>query len=103
MTKICIFGAGAVGGYLAAALSNTDAKVSLIARGEHQKVIQDLKTKFSNERIWFLTLCIMGLHLICLHSTTYPRCTVSLDNYSNNYNLRVYQNKVFNPYLYLVT
>ena len=41
MTKICIFGAGAVGGYLAAALSNTDAKVSLIARGEHKKVIQE--------------------------------------------------------------
>ena len=35
MTHICIFGAGAIGGYLAAALDNAGAAVSLVARGPH--------------------------------------------------------------------
>ena len=35
MTRICIFGAGAIGGYLAAALDNAGAAVSLVARGPH--------------------------------------------------------------------
>ncbi|MBD1157844.1 2-dehydropantoate 2-reductase [Pelagibacterales bacterium SAG-MED17] len=60
MTKVCIFGAGAVGGYLAAALSNTDAKVSLIARGEHKKVILEkgltlIKDGASNSFKFFVT------------------------------------------------
>lgn len=33
--KICIFGAGAVGGYLGAKLSRAGAEVSLVARGDH--------------------------------------------------------------------
>ena len=33
MTSLCIFGAGAIGGYLGAKLAATDAEVSLIARG----------------------------------------------------------------------
>ncbi len=33
--KICIFGAGAIGGYLGAKLAKTDAEVSLVARGPH--------------------------------------------------------------------
>lgn len=39
--KICIFGAGAIGGYLGAKLAQTDAEVSLIARGPHLEAMQD--------------------------------------------------------------
>ena len=41
MTKICIFGAGAIGGYIAACLKKTDAEISLIARGPHKKAIEE--------------------------------------------------------------
>ena len=33
MTRICIFGAGAIGGYVGAALHEAGAEVSLVARG----------------------------------------------------------------------
>ena len=39
MTKICIFGAGSIGGFIATSLKKTNAQVSLIARGEHKKAI----------------------------------------------------------------
>ena len=39
MTRICIFGAGAIGGYLAAALDNAGAAVSVVARGPHLEAI----------------------------------------------------------------
>ncbi|MBU96203.1 MAG: 2-dehydropantoate 2-reductase [Rhodospirillaceae bacterium] len=48
MTRICIFGAGAIGGYLAAALDNAGAAVSLVARGPHLKAI--LKTGLTFEK-----------------------------------------------------
>lgn len=38
--KICIFGAGAIGGYLAAKLATAGAKVSLVARGPHLHAMQ---------------------------------------------------------------
>ncbi len=38
--KICIFGAGAIGGYLAAKLVPTGADVSIIARGPHLAAMQ---------------------------------------------------------------
>ena len=38
--KICIFGAGAIGGYLAAQLAGADHKVTLIARGPHLEAMQ---------------------------------------------------------------
>ena len=41
MTKICIFGAGAIGGYIAACLKKTDVAISLIARGPHKKAIKE--------------------------------------------------------------
>ena len=41
MTKICIFGAGAIGGYIAASLTKTDAEISLVARGPHKKAIDE--------------------------------------------------------------
>ena len=41
MTKICVFGAGAIGGYLAGALSDAGAEVSLIARGPHLAAIRE--------------------------------------------------------------
>ena len=41
MVKICIYGAGAIGGYLAAGLAAVDGvELSLIARGPHLKAIQ---------------------------------------------------------------
>ena len=38
--KICVYGAGAIGGYLAACLHDAGADVSLIARGAHLAAIQ---------------------------------------------------------------
>ena len=38
--KICIFGAGAIGGYLAVKLAKTDADVSVVARGPHLNAIK---------------------------------------------------------------
>ncbi|MEO7385608.1 MAG: 2-dehydropantoate 2-reductase [Gammaproteobacteria bacterium] len=38
--KICIYGAGAIGGYLGAQLAGTDAEVSLVARGAHLAAMQ---------------------------------------------------------------
>jgi 2-dehydropantoate 2-reductase len=38
--KICIYGAGAIGGYLGAQLAGTDADVSLVARGPHLRAMQ---------------------------------------------------------------
>ncbi len=38
--KICIFGAGAIGGYLGAKLAQAGADVSLVARGPHLAAIQ---------------------------------------------------------------
>lgn len=39
--KICIYGAGAIGGYLGAALSRTDCEVTLIARGPHLEAMRN--------------------------------------------------------------
>jgi 2-dehydropantoate 2-reductase len=39
--KICIVGAGAIGGYIGAKLAQTDAQVTLIARGAHLQAIQE--------------------------------------------------------------
>lgn len=39
--KITIFGAGALGGYIGAKLAQTQAQISLIARGPHLEVMQD--------------------------------------------------------------
>ncbi len=38
--KICIFGAGAVGGYMAVHLKNSGADVSIVARGDHLAAIK---------------------------------------------------------------
>ena len=38
--KICIYGAGAIGGYLGAQLAGTAADVSLVARGPHLQAMQ---------------------------------------------------------------
>lgn len=39
--KICIYGAGAIGGYMGASLAEAGHEVSLIARGEHKQAIHD--------------------------------------------------------------
>ena len=41
MKKVCIFGAGSIGGYLAACLSKNNIDLSLIARGPHKKAIEE--------------------------------------------------------------
>lgn len=38
--KICIYGAGAIGGYMAVMLQQAGAEVSVIARGDHLKAMQ---------------------------------------------------------------
>ena len=38
--KVCVFGAGAIGGYMGAKLAATDAEVTLIARGPHLAAMQ---------------------------------------------------------------
>lgn len=38
--RICIYGAGAIGGFLGAKLSHTDADITLIARGPHLRAMQ---------------------------------------------------------------
>ena len=40
MINICIFGAGAIGGYIGCSLSKAGANVSLIARGPHKEAIK---------------------------------------------------------------
>ena len=58
--RICIYGAGAIGGYLGAQLTLAGEDVTLIARGPHLKAMQ----------IHGLKLCIQGReHLV------YPTCT----------------------------
>jgi 2-dehydropantoate 2-reductase len=39
--KICVYGAGAIGGYLGAQLALTDCDVTLIARGSHLEAMRD--------------------------------------------------------------
>lgn len=38
--RVCIYGAGAIGGYMGCLLSRTDAEISLIARGPHLQAMQ---------------------------------------------------------------
>ena len=38
--RVCVFGAGAIGGYMGAKLAATDAEVTLIARGPHLAAMQ---------------------------------------------------------------
>lgn len=51
--KICIYGAGAIGGYMAVMLKRGGADVSLIARGPHLRAIQEngLKLLLDGEEI----------------------------------------------------
>ena len=39
--NICVFGAGAIGGYIGCSLSKAGANVSLIARGPHKEAIEE--------------------------------------------------------------
>ena len=39
MINICVYGAGAIGGYIGCCLSNAGANVSLVARGPHKEAI----------------------------------------------------------------
>ena len=60
--KICVFGAGAIGGYMGAKLAQAGADVSLVARGPHLKAMQE-----------------NGLTLIEEGETTNQKVTVSED------------------------
>ena len=44
MINICVFGAGAIGGYIGCSLSKAGANISLIARGPHK---ENNKTSFT--------------------------------------------------------
>lgn len=52
--RICIFGAGAIGGYLAVGLAEAGHDISIIARGAHLEAVQEnglrLKTEDGRER-----------------------------------------------------
>jgi 2-dehydropantoate 2-reductase len=58
--RICIYGAGAIGGYMGALLSRTGAEVSFVARGEHLAAMQRHG----------VTLLMDGTEHVA-----YPRCT----------------------------
>ncbi len=58
--KICIYGAGAIGGYLGVQLARAGADVSLVARGAHLAAMRERG----------LTLLIGGEE-----HTVHPRCT----------------------------
>lgn len=58
--KICIYGAGAIGGYMGGLLALTDVEVTLIARGPHLEAMRNQG----------LTLLIKGQELV-----THPLCT----------------------------
>ena len=51
--KVCIYGAGAVGGYLAVLLARAGADVSVVARGDHLAAIQQrgLRLHMDGERL----------------------------------------------------
>ena len=48
--RICIYGAGAIGGYLGAMLSTTEVELSLIARGPHLQAMQKNGLKLLTEK-----------------------------------------------------
>jgi 2-dehydropantoate 2-reductase len=48
--RICIYGAGAIGGYLGAMLSRTEAEVWLIARGPHLQAMQSQGLKLLTQQ-----------------------------------------------------
>ncbi|ARV59014.1 hypothetical protein BZZ01_10535 [Nostocales cyanobacterium HT-58-2] len=56
--KVCIVGAGAIGGYMGAKLAHSGAQVTLIARGAHLQAIQEkgliLRHSYGAERLWTL-------------------------------------------------
>ena len=47
--KICIFGAGAIGGYLAVKLIESGADVSIVARGPHLEAMRENGLTLINE------------------------------------------------------
>ena len=57
--NICIYGAGAIGGYLGAQLADAGCNVTLIARGPHLKAMQEngLMLEIGNERKVFPITC----------------------------------------------
>jgi 2-dehydropantoate 2-reductase len=52
--KICVYGAGAIGGYLAVQLARSGAEVSVVARGPHLAAIQNagLRLRIAGEERW---------------------------------------------------
>lgn len=57
MVKVCVFGAGAIGGYLAASLAKAGAEISLVARGPHLAAIKASGLKLQkdgDERIYHI-------------------------------------------------
>lgn len=64
MTRVCVFGAGAIGGYLAASLARAGADVSIVARGPHLEALRSrgLKLRQAGEE-----------HIFHIRATDDPR------------------------------
>ena len=57
--KICIFGAGAIGGFVGAQLASVGADVSLVARGPHLKAMREngLRLRIDNQERTMKVVC----------------------------------------------
>src|SRR5258708_40267287 len=57
--KICIFGAGAIGGFVGAQLASVGADVSLVARGPHLKAMREngLRLRIDNQERAMRVVC----------------------------------------------
>ncbi|MBG9390584.1 ketopantoate reductase family protein [Caenimonas aquaedulcis] len=53
--KICVFGAGAIGGHLAAKLARAGLDVSVVARGAHLQAIREKGLRFTSDTEDFVT------------------------------------------------
>ena len=73
MTKVCIFGAGSIGGYIAACLKKTDVDVSLVARGPHKEAIEKNKnnTTYLLSNVWTQIQEVDRIRQIKLHVTKF--------------------------------
>lgn len=54
MEKLCVFGAGAIGGHIAAQSARAGLDVSVVARGEHLEAIKKNGLRFTSEREEFV-------------------------------------------------
>ena len=68
--RVCVYGAGAIGGHLAARLAKGGAEVSVIARGAHLAAIQANGLEVH---------AVDGVHRVKVHATDDPRAVGPVD------------------------